>query len=530
MTSLFQALYSAQPVSTMDARGKKMGRWYYLDIQKALEPNGDREEAIFSVREDRTIRENFDRDIVADYSTPEKEFDARVFPLNRLFHQAAFSEWQVKFLTIDPERTAERAPLWNEFQSVVLENINRYKLPAIILNRETPKEAVCVVFEKVNTGGVPLNVFELLTATFAAEGFNLKEDWEQRKGQLDARPVLQAIENTDLLQAVTLLVTRARREAFATDEGVAPGISCKRKDVLQLSRDDYIQWASQVTEALLWASKFLAEQHIFRSADVPYRTQLIPLAAIKVVLGAEADNYAAIEKLRQWYWCGVLGELYGGTTETRMARDLEQEVPWVRGEGAAPLTVIEATFRAGRLLTMKTRLSAAYKGVYALLMERGGRDWIKNEQINMATFFDQQIDIHHIFPKAWCRKNGIDENRRESIVNKTPLAYSTNRTIGGDSPKAYILKVARDAGVSGDELDAIISAHAIDSSALRAADFDTFFAHRWDALLELIAQAMGKEPVHDDSNEGDAAAFEDEPEEFPNEVNLEGSELLETPA
>src|SRR5262249_41199728 len=150
----------------------------------------------------------------------------------------------------------------------------------------------------------------------------------------------------------------------------------------------------------------------------------IPLAVIKVVLGGDADNYGAAEKLKQWYWSGVLGELYGGTTETRMARDLEQVVPWIRGQGAVSITVAESTFRAGGLMTLKPRLSAAYKGVYALLMRQGGRDWMKDEPINMATFLDQQIDIHHIFPKAWCNKNNIDENRRESIVNKTPLSYS----------------------------------------------------------------------------------------------------------
>ena len=526
MTSLFQALYSDKPVATSDARGKKMSRWYYIDIKKALDKNEDREEAIFGVRDDRTLREDFDRKIVADYSTPEKEFEALVFPLNCLFHHAPFVEWQTKFLTSDPEKTAERALLWNQFQTEVLENLNRYKLPAIILNRHTPKDAVCVVFEKVNTGGVPLNVFELLTATFAADGFNLKEDWDRRKVELGTRPVLQAIENTDFLQAVTLLATQARRQAFAAagDDGVAPGISCKRKDVLKLTLGEYQEWAERVTEGFIWASQFLAAQFVFRARDIPYRTQLIPLATLKVVLGGDAGNYAAMEKLRQWYWCGVLGELYGGTTETRMARDLEQVAPWVCGTGTVPITVAEATFRAGRLMTMKTRLSAAYKGVYALLMRQGGRDWIKDEPINMATFFDQQIDIHHIFPKAWCSRNSIDDNRRESVVNKTPLAYSTNRTIGGDSPGAYMPRVEKAAGVSPGELDAIIAGHAIDPAALRAAGFDAFFTHRWEALLDLIEGAMGKEPVRDDLTDADAAAFEDEPEEIEDELVIETGE------
>ena len=52
-----------------------------------------------------------------------------------------------------------------------------YQLPVIALGKSTSKEAVCLVFEKVNTGGVPLSVFELVTASFAAEGFNLRDDW-----------------------------------------------------------------------------------------------------------------------------------------------------------------------------------------------------------------------------------------------------------------------------------------------------------------------------------------------------------------
>ena len=35
------------------------------------------------------------------------------------------------------------------------------------------------MFEKVNTGGVSLTVFELLTATYAAEEFNLRARLER---------------------------------------------------------------------------------------------------------------------------------------------------------------------------------------------------------------------------------------------------------------------------------------------------------------------------------------------------------------
>ncbi len=63
-----------------------------------------------------------------------------------------------------------------------------YNIPAIELDKSTSKSAVATVFEKVNTGGLPLNVFELLTATFAGDkdyfdehgtDFRLNDDWNE---------------------------------------------------------------------------------------------------------------------------------------------------------------------------------------------------------------------------------------------------------------------------------------------------------------------------------------------------------------
>ena len=57
--------------------------------------------------------------------------------------------------------------LWKRFDKEVVDRFEKYQFPIIELDKATPREAVCQVFEKVNTGGEPLTVFELLTATFA---------------------------------------------------------------------------------------------------------------------------------------------------------------------------------------------------------------------------------------------------------------------------------------------------------------------------------------------------------------------------
>ena len=447
----------------------------------------------------------------------EREVDHEVFPLRRIFDTAALFEWQNSYVSARPDIANERQDRWIRFFDSAVKPFLDYVVPVIVLGKSTPKEAVCTVFEKVNTGGVPLNVSELLTATFAIDGFRLKDDWETRSSGLKKLPVLAAIENTDFLQTVTLLATRARKMAFGGDPDDSPAISCRRRDILRLTLNEYQTWADRATDGLAWAASFLAHEHILNARDLPYKSQLVPLAAIRAIVGPSIDDYGTNAQVRQWYWCGVLGELYGAATESRFARDVEQAPGWIAG-GDTPKTIDDSIFHAGRLLTLRTRNSATYKGIYALLMREGALDWQKHQKLEMATFFDYRIDIHHIFRKAWCAKEGVPAERRESIVNKTAISAATNRSIGGRAPSEYLATLERNAGISSGGLDAIIGTHAIDPAYLRTDEFNSFFADRAERLLAIISEATGKEAIREDLlREGDPDAFEpivEDPEQF----------------
>jgi hypothetical protein len=511
LTSLFQSLYSGHPVETRDNRGKTIKRWYYLDIRKALDPLADIEDAIISLPETRILK-NFRGEVEKDYSTPEKECEAELMPLPLVFDNTGLMNWQFKYVQSVPERFSERMEHWSQLLQVI-QRFQQYQLPVIVLRKETPKEAVCQVFEKVNTGGVQLNVFELLTATYAADDYNLREDWAERLKRFKASKLLQCIENTDFLQAISLLATRARRlQAIAEgDQERAPAISCKRKDVLRLTLDDYRSWADPVTEGLEKAARLLHAQNIFAARDLPYRTQLVPLAAMFAVLGDRGDTYGVKEKLAQWYWCGVFGELYGGSIETRFAKDLPEVLDWING-GPDPATIVDANFAPVRLLSLRTRNSAAYKGIYAITMRDGGLDFRTGTSITDQVYFDDSIDIHHIFPQHWCRNEEIEPKFYDSIVNKTALSAKTNRIIGGKAPSKYLPAIQQKAGVSEECMDVILQSHLIQPELIRADDFQSFFAARENALLERIEKAMGKAIARDshEALEPESEVFEEE--------------------
>lgn len=504
LTSLYQAIITNRVVVTQNAKKYQIKRWYYIDMNKAMDSNSDLEEAIFSINEDKKITENIGRDIVLDLSSEELEFKNLMYPVCMVDE---YDEWRTKFSEYwDYDR--DKIKFWNEFERRIIKGFTGYMLPVIVMKKINPKEAVCQVFEKVNTGGVSLSVFELLTASFASEDFDLKTDWAKISSEFKPYKILDKTSNIDIIQAITLYSTYQRRKELeaAGEKENLPAVSAKRKEMLNLSLSDYKKYRDVVVSGFIKASKILLENHIFSSRDVPYSTQLVPMSTILAKLGNEIDNIGNKNKLMRWFWCGVFGELYGSANETRYALDMVQVVDWIESNSQEPKTIYDANFVPARLHTLRTRNSAAYKGVYAILMDENTKDWLSSTKIDFSTYFSESIDIHHIFPVAWCEKkeNNIPRSDFDCIINKTPLSGRTNRIVSGDAPSKYLDRLKRIAGASEEEFDSILKSHVVNPEFMYNDDFYGFFADRKEKLLQRIEYAMGKTIVRDipDQEEG----------------------------
>ncbi|MGA8830276.1 MAG: DUF262 domain-containing protein, partial [Desulfomonilaceae bacterium] len=508
MTSLYQATLRGKVVETVTARKKKVKRWFYFDINKSLDPSLDLEDAIVGVPEDRIMRKDFGREIDLDLSSLEQEYRFCMFPVSRVFD---WDTWQDGFYDRWGDEGNDWKRKFRDFKNKILKNFDKYLVPVIELDQSTSKEAVCTVFEKVNTGGVPLDAFELITAMYAAKGHELRKDWRGddveigrhrrlaealRHGGADSG-ILANVSSTDFLQAISLFHTRGLRRA-AKDAGKQgtelPQVTGNRRALLNLPLEAYKQYEQKVELGFVTAAKFLTTLHIYRIFDLPYQSQIVPLAAILADIGDAWEYDANRKKLERWYWNGVFGELYGSAVDTRIARDFIEVPKWLKG-GIEPSTVSETMFRADRLKTMRMRLSAAYKGVNALLMKEGAKDFRSGQEFDLATFFGENVDIHHIFPQDFCKKQAIKPEVFDSIINKTPLSYRTNRMLGGSAPSEYLKKLEegdeKTPSIAVETLDLYLRSHLIDPLFLRSDKFDDFMKDRQDQLQKLIEHAIG---------------------------------------
>ncbi len=508
-------------------------------MMKALNNETDREAAIFAVSQDRKIKKDFDKVVVLDLSSCDREYEKLMFPLNQVFDTDSWMQGFWKYWNEKGE--SAKIELFFQFKNDVLKNFAEYLVPVIALGADTSHEAVCLVFEKVNTGGKSLDAFELLTAMYSAQNHKLRNDWlgtdkPEEKPEFDwigaanfedprlklglqkhlatygraagqTQGVLANVAATDFLQAIALLHTKEQRLAAMAEkpdkEGEWPAVRATRQSLLDLPLAAYKKHCNAIRAGFERAAKFLRQQQIHRVIDLPYQTQLVPRAAIFAEIGNKAEHTTNNDKIARWYWCGVFGELYGSTVESRFAKDILEVPAWLDG-GPEPTTVHDGVLRADRLLTMRSRLSAAYKGLQALLLRQGAIDFRSGQPFDQIVFFDEGVDIHHVFPKAWCEAQKLPASLYDSVVNKTPLGYRTNRIIGGVAPSAYLEKLEKgrdrvdgkiiEPPINKSALAGYLASHCIPVTELYANDFQGFLQARQNLLLELVSSITGNVP------------------------------------
>ena len=139
---------------------------------------------------------------------------------------------------------------------------------------------------------------------------------------------------------------------------------------------------------------------------LPYSTVLVPgaatFAATARLTGPKV--VAARDKIKRWFWCSVFGQAYEKASNSQAAKDFAELKRWLDG-GREPQTVEEFDFDAEELKQVTTHQRAIYRGVMALILRHGARDFHTGEQITAKLVREERIDDHHVFPKQYIAEN-----------------------------------------------------------------------------------------------------------------------------
>lgn len=449
-----------------------------------------------------------------ELETGEWQFENLVVPLKCVMNIAHWSDWKAGYqkhlLNSDKGKLlqfiADKQGKWDE----KLNDLWSFEQPVLTLAKISPGdskqlEEVCTIFEKLNSAGVSLSVFDLLTARLYPQNVNIDELWNKA---LDDCKLLEEFGADKARLGVYIL----RFIALIRKADV------KSKALVTLSAADFeSHWEKAISyfnAAYEWISLTADGFGAFDKKWLPYTTIIPVLSGLLYArdsLPAERRG-TATKAIGWWYWASVFTRRYSGPVETMTQRDYSQMREYFeKDEASIPDAFQEVydevlRFESNFSLRDAQRAnSTLYRAVMCLLALNSACDWQKQDPLLL-----NQLEDHHIFPKHYLSKTltvsvlGLaGAKARNTIINRTLIFGGTNKTIGGRQPSKYLMD---DKVISQDETEKrnILAKHFIDDAALLAMksdNYDAFLRARETAIIVRICELFDGMPRPNEDQE-----------------------------
>jgi len=344
---------------------------------------------------------------------------------------------------------------------------------SIVEVRDVPIDVATEIFTRINVGGTPLTLFEIMVAKTYDDklGFDLAEKFDELIATL-GRVDFETISNAPILQLIALILRK----------------DCKKQTILKLTKKEFIDLWPKAVDAIERAVEYLRNAYRIPVSELlPYSTLLVPFGYFFYM---HPDNPDANQRplLEDFFWRCSLGGRYSFSVESKLAQDIGRIDSILKGESpdydwgvdTSPEFLIQnGWFNAGRSFV---------KAILCLYAFHGPESFSDGAQVNIRNNWLKQANsknYHHFFPRAHLSKAGVEESRINNILNITIVDdYLNKRKIRARAPSDYMKEFAK----SNDDLDATMKTHLID-------DLDGFgvWSDDYDSFIQKRAEALGAE-------------------------------------
>ena len=493
LSSLIYAL-TAPDLSLKDSNQR---RWFFLDLDLLLE-DPDNDDIVF----ERARRE------LRGLDARETQYAEHILPCTDLLRSELFYRWRDGFEDWLRANDGDQLDLyrnnWRDPWTEAVANFQNFEVPLVELPRveESDTEAigrVCAIFEKLNSTGVDLSVYDLLTARLYRSGVKLHDLWDEAcRTHARLRTWSEGSADKHKFGVLVLRIVALLR-----------GLDPKPRILIDLAPESFEEDWRRAAAAMERALELITHVGpdgfgVFNQKWLPGFGLVPVLAALRAELEAHKLGDEPRAELRRWYWCNVFMERYSSAVESKSRKDYSEMIAhWLEG-APEPAVLAEARDWIGapgyRIRDSASTGSAVYSGVFCLLALRGARDWRRGEAIEL-----QDLQDHHIFPQAYLKRHGLTKRADlNTIANRTLISDETNGKIKDKAPASYLHDTEIFPSGTSDEL---LGPHYLEPAILALADeateelpneklaelYDRFVRAREQAIVAEIRRVCGIE-------------------------------------
>ena len=219
-------------------------------------------------------------------------------------------------------------------------------------------------------------------------------------------------------------------------------------------------------------------------------------------LRERGENPANIEKyVRRWFVLSLLTGRYSGSAESSIDYDSKQiaNKPFEQFlEEVESADLSDAFWNASLVQSLDTSVSSSpYFLVYLASQAKANDKGFLSKEITVGDLITYRGDIHHIFPRDFLKKNGMERGKYNQIANYVYMQQEVNITVGNKAPDVYFSEVLEQChggilkygGISSlDELHENLKANCVPESVftMSISHYDEFLKER----RKLMAQKM----------------------------------------
>lgn len=338
-----------------------------------------------------------------------------------------------------------------------------------------PIEKAVEVFNRINTTGKALSLFEIMVAkTYNDRSFDLGAKYAHLQKKLSK--AAYGIPAPQILQCIS-----------ANIKG-----ECKRKDILALPSEDIIKvWDKTVSAIKKTVDHFRKAYGIPTSSLVPYPALMVPFSYFFFKNGdgptEQQDTY-----LKEYFWRAALTSRFTSGVESKLALDCKFINTIMNGNRPSYGREFNVTLKKEDIRDLQFSASDAVNKAILCVMTAANPQSFKNN--NPVTLDNSSLhaanskNYHHFFPKAFLTKQKIARNRVNLISNITLVEDYVNKKISDSEPSEYMKKF-KDSNACLNETMKTHLIDDLDSYGVWENDYDTFINKRSDRIwLELNAR------------------------------------------
>ena len=350
---------------------------------------------------------------------------------------------------------------------------------SIVTIKEAPIDVATEVFTRINVGGKPLTLFEVMVAkTYDAErDFDLSIKCDELIERL-AIIGYDTLSDATVLQVVSMLLTK----------------ECTRKQILKLDKEEFINVWKSATEAIEKAAEYLRNYYrIPVSQLLPYNSLVVPFAYF---FFHHQDRPTTLDKqkyLQDYFWRCSLSERFSSSVESKLAHDIKKIDRILEGElpqynwstDISPEYITEN----GWFSTSRSFV----KAILCLYAYQQPKSFNDGSIVNISNAWLRQANsknYHHFFPRAYLKKQGKEEAYINHVANITIVDdFLNKREIGAKDPATYMLKFSD----QNENLNVTMQTHMIDDLeefGIWDNDYERFFKLRIEAISKALKERI----------------------------------------